>query len=74
MSLPVVGFAAAVGALTGLRRGTLPVAPALIVGATTMVGAFGGARLAVFLDGKTQLLMLATVMLVAAVAMWLDCG
>lgn len=70
MSLPVVGIAAAAGAVSGLRRGTLPLAPAVMVGAATMVGAFGGARVARLLDGRTQLMLLAIAMLSAAVAMW----
>lgn len=71
MSLPVVGFAAAVGAAAGLRRGTLPLGPALTVGAATMVGSYTGARLASYLDGRTQLTMLAVAMISAATAMWL---
>ncbi|MEO8681083.1 MAG: sulfite exporter TauE/SafE family protein [Vicinamibacterales bacterium] len=70
MSLPVVGIAAAAGAVMGIWRGTLPLAPALMVGAATMVGAFGGARLATLLAGRTQLMLLAIAMLSAAVAMW----
>ncbi len=71
MSLPVVGFAAAAGALSGLRRGTLPIGPAAVIGAATMVGSFAGARLSSFLSGGTQIAMLAVAMLSAAVAMWL---
>jgi uncharacterized protein len=71
MSLPVVGLAAAAGALSGLRRGTLHVGPAATIGAATMVGSFAGARLSSFLSGRTQIAMLAVAMLSAAVAMWL---
>jgi uncharacterized protein len=70
MSLPVVGFAAAAGAVSGLVRGTLPLGPALSIGAATMVGSFAGARLSSGLTGRTQLAMLAVAMLSAAFAMW----
>lgn len=70
MSLPVVGFAAAAGAVSGLVRGTLPLRPALSIGAATMVGSFAGARLSRGLTGRTQLVMLAVAMLSAAFAMW----
>ncbi|MGE3189903.1 MAG: sulfite exporter TauE/SafE family protein [Vicinamibacterales bacterium] len=70
MSLPVVGLAAASGAGLGLVRGTLPLVPALTVGAATMAGAYTGARLSVYLSGATQLAVLAVAMFAAAAAMW----
>ena len=70
MSLPVVGTAAAAGALAAMRRGTLPLGPAALMGPATMAGAYAGARLASFLDGRMQLILLALIMLAAAGAMW----
>ncbi|MEZ5287313.1 MAG: sulfite exporter TauE/SafE family protein [Vicinamibacterales bacterium] len=70
MSLPVVGAAAAAGAVAALRRGTLPIGPALIMGPATMVGSYAGARAAAWLDGRAQLVLLGVTMLSAAGAMW----
>jgi len=71
MSLPVVGAAAASGALFALARGTLPLGPALVMGPATMAGSYAGAFLASFLSGRTQLVLLAVIMLSAAGAMWM---
>lgn len=70
MSLPVVGLAAATGALAALGRGTLPLGPAVVMGPATMAGSYAGARAAAWIDGRTQLMMLAVIMLSAAVSMW----
>jgi uncharacterized protein len=70
MSLPVVGVAAAAGALGAWWRGTLPLRPAALMGPATMAGAYVGARLASFLPGRVQLILLALIMLLAAGAMW----
>ncbi|MGE0462077.1 MAG: sulfite exporter TauE/SafE family protein [Vicinamibacterales bacterium] len=70
MSLPIVGAAAAAGAMSALARGTLPLGPAVVMGPATMAGSYAGAWLASFLDGRTQLLFLAVIMLSAAAAMW----
>jgi uncharacterized membrane protein YfcA len=70
MSLPVVGTAAAAGALAALRRGTLPLGPALVMGPATMAGSYAGAWAASWIVGRTQLLLLAVIMLSAAAAMW----
>ena len=70
MSLPVVGAAAASGTVFALARGTLPLGPALD-GPATMAGLYAGAWLASFLDGRTQLVLLAIIMLTAAGAMWI---
>jgi uncharacterized membrane protein YfcA len=70
MSLPVVGTAAAAGALAAIWRGTLPLRPAALMAPATMAGAYVGARLASFLAGRVQLMLLALIMLVAAGAMW----
>lgn len=65
-SLAVVGIAAAVGAMASHSRGTLRLKPALIVGLSTMVGAFSGARIGAGLANRTQLIILAVVMVGAA--------
>lgn len=69
MSLPVVGGAAAVGALQHWRRGGIDIRTALPFGAAAMTGAFLGARLASHLEGRTQLGLLAVTMLAAATSM-----
>jgi uncharacterized membrane protein YfcA len=51
------------------RLGNVRLRTALGFGAVAMVGAFAGARLATFLSGAVQLVLLAVVMLAAAVAM-----
>lgn len=68
-SLAVVGLSAAAGALASFARGTLPVRPAVIIGLTTMVGAYGGARIGADLAERTQLAILAAVMIGAAAVM-----
>jgi len=69
MSLPVVGLTSLVGAAAHWRLGNVRLPTAAPFGVLAMGGAFVGARLSVFLDGATQLLLLAVVMLAAAVAM-----
>lgn len=68
-SLAVVGLAAAAGAVSSFARGRLPVAPALLMGLTTMAGAYGGARIGAGLDDAVQRVILAVVMIGAGVAM-----
>lgn len=68
-SLAVVGLAAAAGALASFSRGTLPVLPAVIVGLTTMIGAYGGARIGALLADATQMAILAAVMIAAGAGM-----
>jgi len=70
MSLPVVGTAALAGAMAALARGTLPLGPALVMGPATMVGSYAGAWAASWIGGRTQLLLLAVIMLSAAAGMW----
>ncbi|MBI3791951.1 MAG: sulfite exporter TauE/SafE family protein [Gemmatimonadetes bacterium] len=69
MSLPVVGLTSLVGAARHWRAGNLVWRTALAFGAVAMVGSYGGARLARFLDGRTQLVGLGVVMVAAAVSM-----
>lgn len=70
MSLPVVGVTSLVGALTRWKSGNVDLRAAVTFGAIAMVGAYGGAKLAVFLSGAVQLTVLAIVMLAAAVTMF----
>ena len=66
-SLTVVGISAAVGAVAARAKGTLPIRPAVIIGTTTMVGAFGGAFVCARLDDAVQLNVFGVVALAAAV-------
>jgi uncharacterized membrane protein YfcA len=69
MSLPVVGATSFVGAVRHWRAGNVRMREALAFGTVAMVGAYAGARLAVFVSGVVQLLLLAVVMLAAAISM-----
>lgn len=68
-SLPVIAVISAVGAFGHWRSGHVQVRTALVFGALTMLGGFTGARVAVFLSGRTQLLLFAVIMLLAAASM-----
>ena len=70
MSLPVVGVTSLVGAVGHWRAGNVNLRTAALFGVVAMVGAYIGARLAVFLSGAVQLSLLAVVMLVAAISMF----
>lgn len=69
MSLPVVGCTSLVGAVGHWRMGNANLKTAALFGVIAMVGAYAGARLAVFLSGGVQLALLAVVMMAAAVSM-----
>ena len=69
MSLPVVGGTSLIGAIGHWKAGNVNPKTATLFGAIAMVGAYAGARLAVFLTGAMQLALLAIVMLAAAVSM-----
>jgi hypothetical protein len=69
MSLAVVGVTSLVGAMGHWRAGNLELRTAGLFGVVAMAGAFGGAKLATFLSGSVQLLLLGVVMLAAAVSM-----
>ena len=68
-SLGVVGAASLVGAIRHWRSGRVDLRIATAFGALTMGAAFAGARLALYLPGGVQLVLLAIVTLVAAVLM-----
>jgi uncharacterized protein len=69
MSLPVVGVTSLLGAALHWRLGNVRVGTALPFGLLAMLGAFAGAKLAVFVNGAVQLALLAVVMLAAAGSM-----
>ncbi len=69
MSLPVVGATSFIGAIGHWKAGNVNLRTAALFGIIAMVGAYAGARLAVFLTGAMQLALLAIVMLAAAVSM-----
>ncbi|HRN54075.1 MAG TPA: sulfite exporter TauE/SafE family protein, partial [Gemmatimonadaceae bacterium] len=69
MALPIVGGVSAVGVVQHWRQGNVDFRTAGIFGLAAMLGAFGGAKLARYVSGTAQLLMLALLMLGAAVSM-----
>jgi uncharacterized membrane protein YfcA len=69
MSLPVVGITSVVGAFGHWREGHIDAGAALAFGALAMAGAYTGARLAAFVSGTTQLILLGIVMAAAAISM-----
>ena len=70
MSLAVVGVTSLVGATRHWRAGNVKLRVALTFGAVAMLGAYLGARLAVFFSPAAQLALFGGVMLVAAVFMF----
>ena len=73
-SLPVIGIVSLVGALRHWRCGNLNSSVALLFAPASMLGAFGGARLAAYAAGSVQMVLFACVMLTAAVLMFRDSG
>lgn len=71
MTLITVGSVALVGTIPHWRKGRIQLKTALIFGSATMVGAFAGARIATlpFVSETFQMLLFATLMLIAAVFM-----
>ncbi len=70
MSLPIVGATSLVGALRHWRVGNVDLRAALLFGVAAMAGAFAGARLAGYLTGAAQLVILAVAMLAASISMF----
>jgi uncharacterized protein len=70
MGLAVVGTTSLVGALRHWQAGNVNLRVALSFGAVAMAGTYLGARLAVFVSGAVQLVLFASVMLVAAAFMF----
>ncbi len=69
MSLIVVGAASLVGAARHWRAGRVDLGVAVSFGLVAMAASFAGARVAKFVSGSTQLLLLALVMCCAAISM-----
>jgi len=69
ISLPVVGVTSLVGAALHWRLGNVRLGTAGLFGVLAMVGAFAGAKLAAFVSGAVQLVLLAVVMVAAAASM-----
>jgi len=69
-SLAIVGAVAAVGAISAIVRGAMPVALAAVVGVAAIAGAYAGGIAGSHLADRTQLLLLAVIMLVAALVLW----
>lgn len=69
MSMPVVGITSVIGAFGHWRAGNIEWRSAVPFGLVAMVGAFGGARLAHYLTGAQQLVLLAVVMVSTAASM-----
>lgn len=69
MALPIVGGASAVGVVQHWRQGNVDFRTAGVFGLAAMLGAFGGAKLAHFVSGSAQLVMLGMLMTGAAISM-----
>lgn len=69
MSMPVVGLTSLIGVFGHWRAGNVAWRSALSFGAIAMIGAYGGAQLALFLSGAQQLILLAIVMAASAASM-----
>lgn len=74
MSLGVVGITSAVGALRHVRAGAVRLPAALAFAPAAMLGTVAGTRIADALSGRTQLVIFAVVMAVAAAAMYRPAG
>ncbi len=70
MTLPVIGITSLVGALAHLKAGNIDLKAVAYFGAVTMVGAFIGGKVSIFVPGTVQLVMLGCVMVAAAVMMY----
>ena len=70
MSLPVVGGASLIGAMSHWKAGNVRLSTAAIFGVIAMAGAYAGARLAALVSARFQLVLLAVVMIAAAVSMF----
>ncbi len=68
MTLAIVGIVSLVGVIPHWRKGNVNFSKAFIFGSATMLGAFGGARLAMlpFITDALQLVLFAVMMLLAA--------
>lgn len=69
-SLAIVGAVAATGAVSAFARGATPIAVAAVVGVAATAGAYAGGIAGAQLADRTQLLLLAVIMLIAALVLW----
>ena len=69
MSLAVVGATSLVGVIRHWREGNVVPRVALTFGVFAMVGAYAGARLAIYIPGQVQLAVFALIMLVVGARM-----
>src|SRR5690606_109475 len=69
MALPIVGGVSLIGVVQHWRQGNVDFRTAGAFGLTAMGGAYGGARLAQFVSGRVQLVLLALLMLGSAFSM-----
>jgi uncharacterized membrane protein YfcA len=71
-SLVVVGVTSAVGAIAHARAGRVQWRPALLLGATGMVGAYLGGRIATGIPEQFTMIVFAAIMITSAVALLRD--
>ncbi|MBA3854601.1 MAG: permease [Gemmatimonas sp.] len=69
MALPIVGGVSLVGVLQHWRQGNVDFRTAGVFGLAAMGGAFGGAKLAQFVSGRLQLILLALLMFGSSISM-----
>lgn len=70
MTLPIIGITSFVSAMIHLRRGNLLLRVAGLFGIVTMIGAFAGAKLSIFVPGRMQLIILSCVMIASSLSMF----
>ncbi|MEO7135252.1 MAG: sulfite exporter TauE/SafE family protein [Vicinamibacterales bacterium] len=69
-SLAIVGAVAAIGAIGAIVRGAMPLALAAVVGVAATAGSYAGGIAGAQLADRAQLVLLATIMLIAACMLW----
>lgn len=69
MTLVIVGVVSLIGTISHWQQGNVNLRKAVIFGSSTMVGAFLGAKIAIFLTGTMQMILFAVMMLIAATFM-----
>jgi len=69
-SLLIVATASSMGAFSHLRSGNVRLRAATVFGSAGMAGAYAGGRVSALIDGQVLLLLFASVMVLAAAAMW----
>lgn len=69
MTLVIVGIVSLIGVIPHAQKGNVNLKKALMFGAATMLGAFLGAKVAALVTGAVQMLLFATMMILAAILM-----